>query len=689
MALDRPTQSPTRQNLTRPLAALGLLLVAAVAFASPAAAPWVAIGLLLLAGPAMAALRWRKKSLGLREETDALKAELQLTRQALELSHRRHRLLLDHAGDAIFLIDPKDGAMLEINRGAEELLGYSAREIGALSLGALFPGHNRRRYLRLVRKVLREGYGEEGSLIFRRRSGAQFIGAVHARLGRLGSEQIVHGVVRDVSSIKQTEQELRRKNRDLLLINRIVHRAGESRDLQEMLGGVLAELTENFEADGGGVYLLRHGGTILDLVVHRGVEEPVLEELRRLTPGQGLAGRVAASGQPRSAADLQIDRRLQSPAVRTAGWRGFQAVPLSTGERTVGVLFIFSRRIRLFTREELKLLLAIGKQVGTAVAEAELFDALQWQVRLTRASNRELENSRRELKSHLGRLEEVNRSLERLDRMKSRFLGLASHELRTPLTYVLSGAEYLLGTLGGHLPPEGRQVLEAIHVGGKRLNEIVDDLLEMARLESQSLYLAREKVDLAALIGEVGSHFQPILQERGLALSLGGMPTAEELLGDYHHLRRTFHRLLENAVKFTPQGGGIEIAGARRSPSEVASMQPALSPFAPAFFASPPRVPFLQVTVRDTGIGIEPEEQVRIFDKFYEVGDIASHFTSQTRFGGKGVGLGLTLVKGVVEAHGGLVWVESPGTPGGGGGSAFHVLLPLCSAEREPSHGRD
>ncbi len=118
-------------------------------------------------------------------------------------------------------------------------------------------------------------------------------------------------------------------------------------------------------------------------------------------------------------------------------------------------------------------------------------------------------------------------------------------------------------------------------------------------------------------------------------------------------------------------------------------MQPALNPFAPAFFSSPPKVPFLQVTVRDTGIGIEPEEQVRIFDKFYEVGDIASHFTSQTRFGGKGVGLGLTLVKGVVEAHGGLVWVESPGTPGGGGGSAFHVLLPLCSAEREPSHGRD
>jgi signal transduction histidine kinase len=386
-----------------------------------------------------------------------------------------------------------------------------------------------------------------------------------------------------------------------------------------------------------------------------------------------------SSGLPKSSADLQQDRRVRFEAVRRAGWRGFQAIPLAANDRTVGVLFLFLRERRVYLREEVNLLLAIGKQLGTAVVGADLFDALEWQNRLTQASNRELERSRGQLRNNLDRMAEANRALERLDRMKSQFLALASHELRTPLTYVLSGGELLQERHGARLDEEAQHLLATIVQGGKRLHAVVGDLLEVARLEAQTLSLAREPVDPSLLFAELAAEFQPCLAERCLTLALQPFPAGAQLFGDRHYLKKTFQRLLENAVKFTPAGGRIEAGGALLPAGAIRQQQPDLQPFSPGFFNALPEGPLLQVTIRDNGVGIPPEEQLQIFDKFYEVGEITSHFTSTSRFGGKGVGLGLALVKGMVEAHGGMVWVESPGTGRPGGGSAFQVLLPVAA----------
>jgi signal transduction histidine kinase len=265
--------------------------------------------------------------------------------------------------------------------------------------------------------------------------------------------------------------------------------------------------------------------------------------------------------------------------------------------------------------------------------------------------------------------------------MKSSFLALASHELRTPLTCVLAGSELLAAGHGERLDPDGREALEAVREGGRRLDVLVRDLLEAARLEAQGIYLARQRIDLAAMLREIGQEFAPVLDERRLSCRLGDIPSSPSLYGDAYHLKRTFQRLLENAVKFTPAGGEIEIAAWVRSAGELKARAEALRPFAPAFFGRPAGGPLLQVTVRDSGVGIAPEEQLRVFDRFYGVGDISGHFSSRTRFGGKGAGLGLSLVKGMVEAHGGMVWVESAGTGEELAGSAFHVLLPLAAAE--------
>lgn len=611
-----------------------------------------------------------------RERENELARRLANAERQWALAETRYRQVLNYAGDALFFIDPRTGQLIDANRGAEDLLGYSAEQIRSLSLAVLFPRNHQRRYLRLVKKVLRDGYGEESRLLFRCRHGREFTGAVHARLGVLGTEEVVHGVLRDVSRINRTEQELRQKNKDLQLVNRIAYKGAASRDLSQMLDDVLAEVVSHLETDGGGLYLVRHAEETLDLVAHRGIENDMLDELRRIRPGQGLAGRVASSGQPRSSVDLGRDRRLKTESIRTAGWRGFQAVPLISNDRNAGVLFLYNFKRRIFGREEVRLLLAIGRQIGTAVESGQLFEALNWQHRLTQASNRELERSREQLREHLKKLEESNRTLERLDQMKNQFLTLASHELRTPLTYVLSGSEHLLEQLRGRLDTDEMRFLEAIHEGGNRLNMIVKNLLEVAQLESQSLYLAKEPLDLRPILAQLEDEFRPTAELRGLELRLDPPPEPLTLQGDPIHLHKTFQRLLENAVKFTDGGGRVTVSATTRAPREVLALRPSVEAFSPAFFARKPSGPFAQVTVSDTGIGIDPDERHLVFDKFYESGDVTGHFTSSSRFGGKGVGLGLTLVKGMIEAHGGVVWVDSSEN----GGSDFHVLLPMENA---------
>ena len=624
--------------------------------------------------------RLRRLPVETKKNGSDLDGEISRLHAELTQSRTRAQHLLDHAGDAIFFIDPFSGAIEEVNRRAEELLGYRGKEIRALSPAILFPGNQQRRYLRLVKRVLRDGYGEERNLVFRCKEGRRFPGEVHARLGRLGEKQVVHGVLRDMTEVIRIEQELRQRNRDLTLMNEIAHLAAGNRDLQEMLRPVLHRIILSFGSSGGGIFIEEENGRDLLLAVHQGIAPEIVKEIERLPEGEGLVGRVALTGKARSTPDTRIDRRIWSDKVRGAGWEGLQGIPLTANEKTVGVLFLFGKAHPTLAPEELDLLLAVGKQVGTAVEGARLFEALQRQVRITRATNQDLEHSRRQLRENLSALEEANRALSQLDRMKSHFLALASHELRTPLTYILSGTELLDSILGERLHEDERRTLEVVFQGGQRLKEIVEDLLEAARIESQSLYLAREPVEVSRLLQELQDDFQPVLQERSLKVRLQNLSAATTVNGDAHHLKKTFQRLVENAVKFTPEGGRIEVRTERLLPADIYRDVHQLRPFSPVFFATPLSGSFLKVTVQDNGVGIEPEDHVRIFDKFFEIGDINGHSTSRTRFGGKGVGLGLTLVKGMVESHGGMVWVESTGS---GSGSTFHVLLPLTTAQRE------
>ena len=630
------------------------------------------------------AARWAKQKQNQAVERQGiLKKSEELSRQQAEQlkdHNDRDRQLIQMANDALFIFDQKDGALLEVNRQAEDLLGYTQGEVTNLTFKVLFSREHRQRLLRMISAVIKDGHAESSGIKFRRKDGSQFIGEIKARSGRIGNRKIVYGNFRDVTQATNLQLELERHNLHLTLLNQISHRVAEGHNLPHTLEIILDEVIKSFNISGGGIFLLEQRGTEMKLALHRNIPEDVVEDLNQMKPGEGLAGKVVETARHRHSTNLQKDHRRTSSAVRADNWRAFLAVPFIAEEEALGVLFIFDRGHKVFSREDIRLTQAIGRQLGPLLKSAELFDELQWQHRINFASLRELERSRSTLRDNLDQLEQHQRTLQGINQMKSSFLSLASHELRTPLTTILSGAEFLQSQTEELLGDNEKRALNVIIRASQRLNHIVDDLLDAARLEAKTLYIARESLNPITMINELITEFKPSYQANKIILELQEFPDDTVIRGDAHHLKRALGRLLENAIKFTPEGGMVHIAGRTLQQDKIVGLSGELNAFSASFFDGVLAESYLQISISDSGIGIDKADQLLIFDKFQEVGDISTHSTSQAQFGGKGVGLGLTLAKGIIETHDGLVWVESAGADQG---SCFSALLPLANPNEE------
>ena len=619
--------------------------------------------------------RLQKKNVELGKQIAATKEALLEKDTRISALENRDRQLIQNASEALFVFSQETGILLEVNLQAENLLGYTQGEVSNLTYKILFSREHQKKLLRMISRVIKHGSAEANGIKFRRKDGSQFLGDIKVRSGRLDGEKVVFGSFHDTTHTTNLQQELRRHNHHLSLLNEISHRVAEGHDLAHTLEIILDEVIKSFDISGGGIFLLEQNATEMKLALHRNVPGSVVEDLSKLKPGMGRAGKVASGGRPRLSTNLQKDHRRISRTVLEDGWRAFLAVPFIAEEETLGVLFIFDRGHKVFSREDVRLIQAIGRQLGPLLKNAELFDELQWQHRLNFASLRELERSRAILRDNFEHLEQHHRTLQSLNEMKSAFLSLASHELRTPLTTILSGAEFLQSETEDRLEENEKMALDVILRGSQRLNHIVDDLLEAARLEAKALYMAREPFNPKEMVNQLIHEFSAGATERKLHLELTTFPEECTLRGDIHHLKRSMSRLLENALKFTPEDGWVRVTGQILPQEEVSAREEVLRKFSETFFDAALATNYLQISFCDSGIGIEEEDQVRIFDKFQEVGDISGHSTSTGRFGGKGVGLGLTLSKGIIETHEGLLWVESAGHSQG---SCFSILLPVA-----------
>jgi signal transduction histidine kinase len=263
----------------------------------------------------------------------------------------------------------------------------------------------------------------------------------------------------------------------------------------------------------------------------------------------------------------------------------------------------------------------------------------------------------RELSDKNQRLAAAVERMQEVDRLKSNFLSTISHELRTPLTSVIGYSEMLVEGLAGALNPEQREYVQIIMEKGDHLLTLITGLLDLSRMDSAPPRLAREPLAVPELAASVLSAMAPLARRKRVELRVdpGGAP---RVLADREKLRQVLFNLVSNAIKFTPEGGKVLLSVG--SGSLVRDEDLDGDERAPGHRG-------VRIRVADSGIGIAPEQQVRIFEPFFQVD------SSSTREYG-GTGLGLTLVKSYVEAHGGRVWVESEL----GRGSAFTVTLPAA-----------
>jgi signal transduction histidine kinase len=264
-----------------------------------------------------------------------------------------------------------------------------------------------------------------------------------------------------------------------------------------------------------------------------------------------------------------------------------------------------------------------------------------------------------QLEGRIRELEQRNADLQRIDAMKDTFIQLTAHELRTPLT-LITGYSRLLED---HPPllsimandEDLSTLISGLSESVGRMGSIIEDILTMSRIMTSKIELNIQAISPARLIQEVLRSYTDALQERNLTVHFNEANWPDAMRCDSEMMRLTFDNLLSNAVKYTPDGGHIGLKAIISSGGKL-----------------------IRFIVRDTGIGIPQEKLESIFEIMEIGGEIATHTTSKTAFGGGGLGLGLAICKGIVEAHGGKIWAESPGfdkdrRPG----SEFIIEMPL------------
>ncbi|GAA1645617.1 hypothetical protein GCM10009744_40510 [Kribbella alba] len=407
--------------------------------------------------------------------------------------------------------------------------------------------------------------------------------------------------VKLVQQLESRGAELARKVGELEALREVGEAVNSSLDVANMLSTIVKHAVELSATDGGSIMEYSEDEhSFLVRSVYR-TESSVIERLRttRIHLDETLVGRAAKVGRSLAVTDLAtVERDPHLQVLYDAGWRSLVAVPLLRAGQIVGCLVVRRKRPSEFSDETLDLLEMFADQSALALLNAQLY--------------RELE--------------ERSAELEVVSRHKSEFLASMSHELRTPLNAVLGFSEVLLEKMFGELNDRQEEYLHDIHSSGKHLLELLNEILDLSKVEAGRMKLAYSTFELRPLLEHTTSMLRERAATHGISLTVEVGGDVGAMYSDELRLKQVLLNLLTNAVKFTPDGGSV-VARAVRNGSEI------------------------DITVTDTGIGVPPEDRERIFESFQQGGRGASKE--------EGTGLGLTLSRRIVELLGGRMWLDS------------------------------
>jgi signal transduction histidine kinase len=366
----------------------------------------------------------------------------------------------------------------------------------------------------------------------------------------------------------------------------------------------------------------------------------------RLDAAIGLAARQAAMQV------TSLDRLLSKPIrLKYAVWSELQNDELPPADRLALIEAaepIFTRILQVATRTHFEANQRVQDTLASEIARVH-------------------DEAERRVRDRTADLARANIELSKLEKARTDFISIAAHELKTPLTLIQGYANMLceMNLESGDTSGEAHLVMGILR-GTERLSTIVENLLDVSVIDTNALSLRIEKVSISQVVELVVAQNANDVKERRLTLRVGDLNLLPEIEFDVRRLHQTLNHLLNNAIKYTPDGGEVFIDGHIPIDDQLSAEIPSDG------------ARFVELIFHDTGIGVAPEDRERIFEKFYRVGKSALHSTGKIKFKGAGPGLGLPIARGLVEAHGGRLWADSPGhdeinCPG----STFHVLLPV------------
>ena len=451
--------------------------------------------------------------------------------------------------------------------------------------------------------------------------------------------------------IREKRQRLKNEHQAMQLETNIDigHQLTSILDQTELLAKITTILQNRYQLEYVGVYLASSGRLVEKFA-------PAAEAGRRST--DVTADRDAWQTVLQDVSSTQTKFRLETEyrqGTPAAHQRVTLLLPLNSIEESLGVLVLQSHPRFKINEDDERNFELIADQVTIALENARLYDHIK-------QFNHQLEGM---VAERTAELQTAYARLERLDKTKADFITIASHEMKTPLTLIDLYSQMFQNEPIIAENPTFKKWADGMQKGTDRLTEVVERMLDVAQIDSETLNLYFAPLQLSFLLPLLQNRFRHHLAEREQTLSIIGLANLPEIEADTEALEKVFHHLLLNAIKYTPDGGEIVINGR----------------FQPDAFDTGG----VEITVRDNGIGISPAVQELIFEKFFQTGEVMLHSSGRTSFKGGGAGLGLAIAKGIVEAHNGRIWVESDGyNEETRSGSRFYILLPVKQPHKEP-----
>ena len=536
------------------------------------------------------------------------------------------RLAVEAAPNAMIMVD-EQGRIVLANAQAEQLFGYTRDELRAQPVERLVPARFRAQHSQerqaFVREPRTRAMGTGRDLHALRHDGREVPVEIGLNPIRTDEGVFVLAAIVDITERKRAEEQRSRLLRRLAFLGDITRSVTSSLDLDTVLQRIVDGARELCGSDLAAL-LAREGETDVMRPRYRsgGLPSPTYEALR-VERGWGVGGEVLRTRRPFRTADYPHDARV-TPDVRRlteeTGLVALMVVPILIGEHVEGLLYAGNRSPRPFTDEDEEICVRLAGYAAIAIQNAQLF----------------------------AREQAARTDAEAANRAKDQFLAVLSHELRTPLN-VMMGWVRILRT--DRLEERQRaHALEVIERNTRLQAQLINDLLDVSRIIAGKLELDRHPLDLVPVVQEAVDAIRAEAQAHGVALDVELDAATGEVLGDQLRLQQVVTNLLSNALKFTPGGGRIAVR-LRRDGADV------------------------RLSVSDTGAGIDTAALPHIFKPFHQA-------DSTTTRAHQGLGLGLAIVRQIVDRHGGIVQAESRGKDTG---TVFTVRLPITAVRARPA----